>query len=261
MKRFLGLLLGFVASAGAAIRIEVAVVQIGFAFITGNGAEPGAQITWEGIFVTRANNNNGEFSFSGAVPSDCIGELSDRAETVAVQVLNCTPAGGGASAPVPQTGQTTSFGARDDGALKKGVVWPTPRFTDNSNGTITDNLTGLIWLKNAHCLGSQTWANALAAANALAHGNVACGLSDGSVAGDWRLPNRNELTSLLDLGASNPALPAGHPFTNFVASNYWSSTASASGMSLAWLVSFGDGVMFDTLKTNSNFVTAVRGGL
>jgi hypothetical protein len=32
-----------------------------------------------------------------------------------------------------------------------GVAWPNPRFTDNSDGTVTDNLTGLIWLKNANC--------------------------------------------------------------------------------------------------------------
>jgi hypothetical protein len=34
------------------------------------------------------------------------------------------------AAPVPKTGQTISYGTRDDGALQKGVAWPTPRFTD-----------------------------------------------------------------------------------------------------------------------------------
>ena len=51
---------------------------------------------------------------------------------------------------VPQTGQTDYYAAGDDGALQKGVPWPTPRFTDNGNGTVTDNLTHLIWLKNAN---------------------------------------------------------------------------------------------------------------
>ena len=59
-------------------------------------------------------------------------------------------------APVPKTGQTTSYGTRDDGALEKGVAWPTPRFTDNNNGTITDNLTKLIWMKNAQAFGGRT---------------------------------------------------------------------------------------------------------
>ena len=30
----------------------------------------------------------------------------------------------------------------------KGIASPNPRFTDNSNGTVTDNLTGLVWLQN-----------------------------------------------------------------------------------------------------------------
>ncbi len=34
----------------------------------------------------------------------------------------------------------------------KGIAWPAPRFTDNMNGTVVDNLTGLVWLKNADCL-------------------------------------------------------------------------------------------------------------
>ena len=53
-------------------------------------------------------------------------------------------------APVEKTGQTTSCAAGDDGALKKGVAWPSPRFTDNADGTVSDNLTGLIWLKQAN---------------------------------------------------------------------------------------------------------------
>ena len=55
-------------------------------------------------------------------------------------------------APVPKTGQTTSFAKvakGDDGNLMSGVAWPNPRFTDNNDGTVTDNLTGLIWLKNS----------------------------------------------------------------------------------------------------------------
>ena len=48
---------------------------------------------------------------------------------------------------LPKTGQTTSYAAGDDGALQKGVASPNPRFTDNGNGTVTDNLTGLIWLE------------------------------------------------------------------------------------------------------------------
>ena len=30
-----------------------------------------------------------------------------------------------------------------DGEYRAGVAWPSPRFTDNGNGTVTDNLTGV----------------------------------------------------------------------------------------------------------------------
>jgi hypothetical protein len=50
---------------------------------------------------------------------------------------------------VSQTGQQMSYAPGDGGHLQMGMVWPEPRFTDNSNGTVTDNLTDLIWLKDA----------------------------------------------------------------------------------------------------------------
>src|SRR5262244_923009 len=160
MKSFLGVavgafwIIGFISSAGAVIKIETATMQNGVAFIQGNGAVRGAQIFWEGSAVTTANRNNGGFSFFGIVPNDCVGALSDQpggANPIDVQLLGCTPVSAAVPAPVPRTGQTTSYAAGDDGALQKGVVLPTPRFTDNNNGTITDNLTRLIWLKKAKC--------------------------------------------------------------------------------------------------------------
>jgi hypothetical protein len=46
-----------------------------------------------------------------------------------------------------KTGQTATYSSGDDGDLGKGVVWPSPRFLDNGNGTVTDLLTGLMWQK------------------------------------------------------------------------------------------------------------------
>ena len=40
----------------------------------------------------------------------------------------------------------------DDGLLRAGIEWPAPRFTDNGDGTVTDSLTGLMWLKDGGCL-------------------------------------------------------------------------------------------------------------
>ena len=38
-----------------------------------------------------------------------------------------------------------------DGETQAGVAWPSPRFIDNRDGTVSDELTGLIWLKDANC--------------------------------------------------------------------------------------------------------------
>ena len=173
----------------------------------------------------------------------------------------------GSSAGVPQTGQTSSVAIGDDGNLQKGVAWPNPRFTDNTNGTVTDNLTGLIWLKDANCYGTRSWAQALSDANALASGS--CSLTDGSTAGQWRLPNLREMQSLVHYGFSNPAVPntagtgqwtPGNPFTNVQSNDYWSSTTRAGNSSSAWVVSLLGGDVYRDGKAFTFYMWPVRGG-
>jgi hypothetical protein len=141
-----------------------------------------------------------------------------------------------ASVPVAKTGQTTSYRAGDDGDFQKGVASPSPRFTDNGDGTVTDNLTGLMWAKNANLAGAMTWFDAIDYANNLSLGGDGC---DSSCT-DWRLPNRSELESLFDFSNSNPALPSNHPFTSVPTSDpyIWSSTtyATSTRTDLVWLV-------------------------
>ncbi len=59
-------------------------------------------------------------------------------------------------APVEKTGQTVIVEAGDDGDLQKGVSWPNPRFKDNGDGTIKDELTKLIWDKDANRFGRRS---------------------------------------------------------------------------------------------------------
>ena len=125
---------------------------------------------------------------------------------------------------IPRTGQTTSYVRGDDTSANKGVTWPGLRFIDNKDGTATDRLTGLVWMKNAGCFAPSNWSAALNSANLLASGQ--CGLTDGSTAGQWRMPNVNELESLVDISQSNPAVSGGSPFTNIAMANaYWSSSS------------------------------------
>lgn len=165
---------------------------------------------------------------------------------------------GGGLAPVAKTGQEISYGTGDDGDLQKGVTWPIPRFTDNSDGTVTDNLTGLIWLKNANCDGLKTWADALTFCNNLADGG--CGLSDGSIAGDWRLPNFKEIHTLVDFSSYNPALPNGHPFVNVQSDYYWSSTTFSDNSAVAWRMTMISGGVDGPAKSASGYLWPVRGG-
>ncbi|QOX79605.1 DUF1566 domain-containing protein [Trichlorobacter lovleyi] len=175
-----------------------------------------------------------------------------------------------APAPVPATGQTSCYntagseipcsGTGQDGDLQVGVVWPDPRFTDNGNGTITDNLTGLVWLKDADCFGSKPWLEATFAADALASG--ACGLSDGSTAGQWHLPRRRELKSLVNRGQVNNSYWLDtQGFTN-VGIMYWSSSSLLLDVNdyYGWKVFIFDGIMRIENKANSFLVWPVRGG-
>ena len=168
----------------------------------------------------------------------------------------------GERAQVPKTGQTTSYATGDDGDLEKGVSWPSPRFTGNGTGVITDTLTGLMWMENADAgndcqgvdTGTETWASALASA-------AACN-DAGGYAGytDWRLPNVRELFSLIDFSQYNPALPSGHPFDNVQSYYYWASTTLAGSTTYAWYVYLGNGRVYYDFKTYTCYVWPVRGG-
>ena len=166
----------------------------------------------------------------------------------------CPPDG---PAPVERTWQSPSYEAYDDGYYHKGVSWGL-RFTDNGNGTVTDNLTGLIWLKEANCWGHVTWSQALTYAHGLVNGQ--CGLTDGSIAGDWRLPNVKEMASLIDYDYYNPPMHMSYLFTNVQPYTYWSSTTDTNDSFYAWHVSMIYGGVGGAWKTNTNYVWPVRGG-
>ena len=181
----------------------------------------------------------------------------------------------GFSANVWKTGQTNQYETGDDGDMQRGVGSPAVRFTDNNDGTATDNLTGLVWLKDANCMASQypgfdkdtassspgqgtvTFQHALdfvAGINSGTYPNCAAGKTD------WRLPNRKEIYSLIDFSRSNPALPSGHPFLNAGLLYYWSCTSFWDTRE-AWYQDMGHGELLPDFKDQENFVWPIRGGL
>ncbi len=145
------------------------------------------------------------------------------------------------------------------------------RYTDNGDGTVTDNRSGLIWLKNANCFGLQNWKTAKQSAANLAHGQ--CGLGDGSRAGMWRLPTKDELEAMIDekygdWRNNKPALSnaagtgpwkEGDAFSGVQARYYWSSTPLATVAFRAWVVGFdSNGVSYDG-KARTHYVWPLRG--
>lgn len=127
------------------------------------------------------------------------------------------------------------------------------RFIDCGNGTVHDTVTGLLWLKDANCLrvplgddGSRDWWEASAFSASLGDGS--CGLSDHSQAGDWRLPSRDEWTSILNEACTEDPEIAGRTggcyastgeswAIDVVPDHYWSSTSDAFGATTADLSS------------------------
>jgi hypothetical protein len=115
------------------------------------------------------------------------------------------------------------------------------------NGTITSAATGLIWLQQGNCLPSATWADANRAAAGLKDGD--CGLTDGSGAGDWRLPTADEANAAVATfaGATPGAL-------------YWTGTGDASSLTLAKRTDLSSGHIDSAAKTLPLGVWPVRGG-
>ncbi len=139
-----------------------------------------------------------------------------------------------APAKVWQTGQSKSFIIGDEGISKRGVEWPNPRFTNNGDGTVMDNLTGLVWLRDATCFKDLDWDEMLDAISRFNQdpSEFECAAYNAQHS-DWRLSNYKELFSLMDYSQILPenikALPNGHPFALPNSGSYFSSTTKGIG--------------------------------
>ncbi|HPS80057.1 MAG TPA: DUF1566 domain-containing protein, partial [Thermoanaerobaculaceae bacterium] len=179
--------------------------------------------------------------------------------TVPFIILSNTALGQGAIS-LPVTGQTTSYFTGDDGDIRAGVVWPSPRFTAIGDGTMTDNLTGLRWAVNANAPGPSACAPGASKQWQAALDYVAC-LNTNSYLGfaDWRLPNVNELHTLWYHKGTNPNVwLTAQGFTNVQGTSYWSSTTYAYDTANAWFVKIMGPLGFDK-KTLRLYVWPVRG--
>jgi hypothetical protein len=103
----------------------------------------------------------------------------------------------------------------------------------------------------------HTWQGALDWVDSLNSGGGLCGYSD------WRLPNRNELKSLVNRQMPTSAVWLNSQgFNTFQDNWYWSSSTNASNTLYAWIVAVNNGFMGSSHKTDdaSNYVWPVRAG-
>lgn len=136
-------------------------------------------------------------------------------------------------------------------------------FIDNGDGTVTDTVTGLMWDQcsqgqsgSACATGAattMTWSAALTAVVTAINANY-------KGRADWRLPNKNELESLVDIAdATAPAIDL-TAFPATPAAFYWSSTTHTPNTADAWFVDFDDGGTGAGNKPASGAVRLVRSG-
>jgi uncharacterized repeat protein (TIGR01451 family) len=164
---------------------------------------------------------------------------------------------------VAETGQTTSYAAGDDGTYQAGAPWPDPRFTDNGDGTLTDELTGLTWAQDSVNPGPAPCSPGVTRNWFLSLDYVDC-LNSNSWLGhtDWRMPNIVELGSLVHYAEfeQRPWWSA-QGFAATTNYRWWSSTTLPSSLggaqTLSAFASFSD---FGKLAVSGTAVWPVRGG-
>lgn len=144
------------------------------------------------------------------------------------------PVRGHGNGLLPITGQMNCYdekgvcidcaGTGQDAEYHMGHAWPQPRFQLHEH-VIEDMLTGLYWARDANLTSKPvTWAEALAAIAELNHSSSNY---------QWRLPNINELESLVDCSRSQPALSEFELFDD-IQDVYWSATTSMFQPDWAW---------------------------
>ena len=145
-------------------------------------------------------------------------------------------------------------GTGQDGNILAGIPWPDPRFSAYLFACFIDNLTGLMWSANPIDFSlPRVWSEAVTIPPQINQ----CGFAD------WRLPNVNELQSLINAEQPNNALwliAQGFIFPQTIDPIYWTSTSSAANPTVnAWNISMVDGSVIAESKAAPYLIWPVRG--
>jgi len=174
-----------------------------------------------------------------------------KSSRIVKKVTEITTEGG-----LPKTGQTMIYYPGDDGQYQMGYpLGGGQRFIDNGDGTIIDTVTGLMWIKNPSEAGLSSpmyWYDAVNACENL------------NFAGhdDWRMPNINELMSIVDHSRYDPAWDTMFfPYPPDSWTPFWSSTSYMSWSDGVWAMYPYDGYKTVWSKPwDMCYVRPVRGG-
>jgi Protein of unknown function (DUF1566) len=178
--------------------------------------------------------------------------------------MNATAGSSGAGGKAGAGGAAGAAGGPGVAGLDRNwAQWPMPNspsdvaagapnvenYMDNGDGTVTDTVTGLMWQQTVPSAPNFTQSQAVALCPTL---NLAGH-------GDWRLPSRVELVSIVDYGKSGPTINATY-FPATPPTTFWSSSPVAGTPSLAWIVSFINGETLTRVDMLTNDVRCVRAG-
>jgi hypothetical protein len=141
---------------------------------------------------------------------------------------------------------------------------PDTQLIDNTDGTITDSKTGLMWKKCSEgqtfsggtCTGTAstfTWQVALQQPGTVNNADGFAGYTD------WRLPDIRELRSIVEERCYSPAINLTR-FPGTPSDGVWSSSPYASVSDYAWVVYFSYGYSSSAFRDHGYAVRLVRGG-
>jgi hypothetical protein len=169
------------------------------------------------------------------------------------------------------TGPPLSYRLQSDGTVRDNntlLIWEVKdtgggihdvgnAYTWSSGGSLPDGtaFTDFLATLNNTCAGDETTA-CTKNVDCTGIGNSKCGYAGHQ---DWRMPNVKELQSIVDYSTKIPAIASSFPGAT-AADDYWSSPPLAGYSSSAWVVNFGAGAVEVIAKDFPLRVRAVRGG-